>query len=72
MDTVSPETYRTVISLLGLTLAFLGAIVYMLPVGECDKCAHCRERRVADATPCPIHRVPAKRCRSFHAPNEED
>lgn len=37
----------TVISVLGLALLGLGALISVLPVGTCAQCAHCRLEQLA-------------------------
>lgn len=57
-------------------LTLTAIVVYLLPVGECDRCAHCRAERVkrhAEARPwlrddpyCPLHRVRRSTCQAQH------
>jgi hypothetical protein len=63
---LSPEDYQTFLSALGFALICLGLILSMLPVGECDRCAHCRQARLDGKAPrCPMcfkHHDPKERC----------
>jgi len=40
---------ETLISILAATLLATGAALWLLPVGTCAQCAHCRAERVAKA-----------------------
>jgi hypothetical protein len=38
---------ETVISLLGLTLLGVGGLLWLLPVGTCSQCSHCKLEKLA-------------------------
>lgn len=51
-----------------VVLLVVGLFVKVAPIGECDKCVHCREERanaVRD-TFCPLHRRPRSLCEDQH------
>jgi uncharacterized membrane protein len=66
MEGLTPADYQGFLSALGFALICLGLVLSMLPVGECDKCAHCREQRMKGTTPrcvmCLKRHDPKERC----------
>ena len=53
------------VGMLGALLVAVGAVMAMLPVGQCDRCQHCRNERLGrpQVTNCPC-------CRGMHLPGE--
>ena len=55
-------------SFVAMTLIGVGIALALLPVGSCDRCAHCRQERLAQHGTCPQHGKPYPECRDEHRP----
>lgn len=51
--------------LTGFTIG-VGILIRFLPVGECDKCPHCRTARLTPTAFCQLHKMPIEQCRGMH------
>jgi len=58
---VIPIGPETVVSLLGAGLLGIGGLLWLLPVGTCSQCSHCRMARLV-----------AQRERELHAEEEHE
>ena len=59
---------QTLTTFVAGVLGFVALYLALVPVAECDSCAHCaNERRQRAADPfCPLHRVRRSRCGDQH------
>lgn len=46
---VDPPPPGAFLAVIGIVLYLIALVAYALPVGECDKCPHCREERLKRA-----------------------
>lgn len=57
-----------VLTMLAAFMVGIGVLVFLLPVGSCSECAHCRNERVSKVRAAPMAFCPL--CRVQHAPGE--
>jgi hypothetical protein len=65
---LDPAGGQGLITLMGGVLVGAAFLIRLLPVGQCDKCAHCRFERLQQKAAASLEFCPL--CRRPHAPGD--
>jgi hypothetical protein len=65
---VEPGSAQMLITLMSGVMIGAALLIKMLPVGQCEKCAHCRFERLQEKAAASLQFCPL--CRRAHAPGE--